>query len=120
VGRGRGGKERGEGERVNRDIRNVDTQDFFDDFDFDEEIKGTSTRVAQFRVAGRLFASRAGFWTAETTLIKTSREDTPFLGADLRLEKCGCIRVRFRRLRRLGAFREGVRLNNDMRNNKVQ
>ena len=26
------------------------------------------------------------------------------------MEKCGCVRVRFRRLRRLGAFREGVRL----------
>ena len=89
------------GEGLNRDIRNVDSQDFFNDLDLDEEIEGTSTRVSQFSIAGGFFTARTGLWTTEATLVETSGEDTPFLGADLRLEECGRIRVRFRRLRRL-------------------
>ncbi len=101
-------RERGE---VNEgDIRYVDSQDLFDNFNFDEEIECTSTRVAYFAIAGGFFAARASFWTTKATLVQTGGEDTPFLGADLCLEKCGRIWVRFRRLRRLGTFWECVRL----------
>jgi len=33
-------------EKDEEDIRNVDSQDLFYNFNFDEEIKGTSTRVS--------------------------------------------------------------------------
>ena len=84
----RSGTDRGQVVRgLNRDIRNVDSQDFFDDLDFDEEIEGTSTRVPQFSIAGGFFSTRAGFWTTKATLVEPSGEDTPFLGAYLRLEE---------------------------------
>lgn len=54
---------------LDRDIRYVDSQDLFDNLDFDEEIEGTSTRVSRFRIAGGFFAARASFWTAEATLV---------------------------------------------------
>jgi hypothetical protein len=87
----------------------VDSEDLFDNFNFDEEIECTSTRVAYFGIARGFFAARASFWTTKATLVQTGGEDTPFLGADLCLEKCGRIWVRFRRLRRLGTFWECVR-----------
>jgi len=55
-------------ERVVR-VRYVDSQDLFDNLDFDKEIEGTSTRVSRFRIARGLFAARASFWTAEATLV---------------------------------------------------
>ena len=70
-------------DRLDRDIRYVDSQDLFDNLDFDKEIKGTSARVSRFGIAGGFFATRASFWTAEATLIQTSREDAPFLKANL-------------------------------------
>ena len=57
------------GEGLNRDIRNVDTQDFLNNFDFDEEIEGTSTRISELGVAGGLFSARSGFWTTKATFI---------------------------------------------------
>jgi hypothetical protein len=57
------------GEGINRDIRNVDTQDFLNNFDFDEEIEGTSTRISELGVAGGLFSARSGFWTTKATFI---------------------------------------------------
>jgi hypothetical protein len=57
------------GGRVDRDIRYVDSQDLFDNLNFDEEIEGTSTRVSRFRIARGFFAARASFWTAEATLV---------------------------------------------------
>jgi hypothetical protein len=55
-------------ERIVR-VRYVDSQDLFDNLDFDEEIEGTSTRVSRFGIAGGFFAARASFWTAEATLV---------------------------------------------------
>ena len=75
-------RDRGTGDGT-RDIRYVDSKDFFDNLDFDKEIKGTGTRGSQLRITRRFFSTGAGFWTPETTLVETSREDTPFLEADL-------------------------------------
>jgi len=69
-------------ERIVR-VRYVDSQDLFDNLDFDEEIEGTSARVSRFRIAGGFFAARTSFWTTEATLVETSREDAPFLKTDL-------------------------------------
>ena len=52
-----------------RDIRYVDSQDLFDNLDFNEEIEGTSARVSRFGIAGGFFAARASFWTSEATLV---------------------------------------------------
>jgi len=57
------------GDRLDRDIRYVDSQDLFDNLNFDEEIEGTSARVSWFRIAGGFFAARASFWTSEATLV---------------------------------------------------
>ncbi len=74
----------GEGrDPLDRDIRYVDSQDLLDNLDFDKEIEGTSARVSRFGIAGGFFAARASFWTTEATLIETSREDPPFLEANL-------------------------------------
>jgi hypothetical protein len=73
--------ERGWGGLTN--IRYVNSQDLFDNLDFDKEIKGTSTRISQFGIAGGFFAARASFWATKATLIQTSREDTPFFEANL-------------------------------------
>jgi len=69
-------------ERIIR-VRYVDSKDFFDNLNFDKEIEGTGTRGSQLRITRRFFSAGAGFWTAETTLVESRREDTPFLGADL-------------------------------------
>lgn len=54
---------------LDRDIRYVDSQDLFDNLNFDEEVEGTSTRISRFGIAGGFFAARASFWTAEATLV---------------------------------------------------
>jgi hypothetical protein len=55
-------------ERIIR-VGYVDSQDFFDNLNFDKEIQGTSTRVSHFGIARGFFAARASFWTAEATLV---------------------------------------------------
>jgi hypothetical protein len=61
----------GMGQRFERivGVRYVDSQDLFDNLDFNEEIEGTSARVSRFGIAGGFFAARASFWTSEATLV---------------------------------------------------
>jgi hypothetical protein len=61
----------GMGQRFERivGVRYVDSQDLFDNLDFNEEIEGTSARVSRFGITGGFFAARTSFWTSEATLV---------------------------------------------------